>query len=111
MDRAGVLCDSDPPMPSITSITQMRRNPEQLEREIIGRNIELMLHAHGMKASGLADAIGATPQQVSTWMRARVRPSARYLNKIADVFGKTPGWFVDPHPDLEPPNDREEHAA
>jgi transcriptional regulator with XRE-family HTH domain len=90
----------------------MHRDPRQEEREIIGHNIELMLAFHDMDGNALAEKVGATPQQVSTWRRGRVRPGPKNLHEIAGVFKRTPGWFLDVHPEFEPaPPPSEEDAA
>lgn len=70
----------------------------QEERETIAANLDAVMAKRQMQNKELAALVGAKPSQVSNWRRGRIRPGAGYLNKIAEEFGKTPGWFLDEHP-------------
>jgi transcriptional regulator with XRE-family HTH domain len=90
-------------MQSTIAIKQVRNDPEQQLRETIGGNIALALEERNLRRNEevtfgeLADAVGATRSQMSTWVRGRTQPSKRYLDRIADELDRSYGWFMDLH--------------
>lgn len=79
---------------------------EQEARETIGTNISLAMDERGIAPRELATAVEATESQVSNWRRGRIRPSAKYMKRLALTLGHSQGWFLDPHDEPTTPRRR-----
>ncbi len=67
---------------------KIRLNPHP--RDVIPRNIKIMLAARGMNQSDLADRLGVTRAQVSNWMTGRSGMTLERLDQIAELLHTTP---------------------
>lgn len=78
-----------PPMP------RREADPDQYERELIGRNILAARQHVGLTQAELSIVIGADRTEVSAWERARRKPNAARLLTIAAAtgHGRDIGWF------------------
>lgn len=81
----------------------MPRKPEptpeqvrQAQTELIGRNIAAIRGE--LTQAFLADIAHVSRNRVSDWEKGRQRPSDSHLQRLADYFGVTVGWFYDEHP-------------
>jgi transcriptional regulator with XRE-family HTH domain len=88
------------PLPPITRLP----TPDELERELVGRNISRARIAAGLTQEELADQLRVPRQQLSMWERGRRLPSARYRYAIADALGRVHdlSWFYSGDDDGSP---------
>jgi transcriptional regulator with XRE-family HTH domain len=70
---------------------------EQDQRERVGTNIYWLRMREGLNQQELADDIGVDRTMISAWERARRLPSPQNLERLAERFGKEPGWFYSDH--------------
>ena len=61
----------------------------------------------GMTQAQLAEAIDTTTGVVSELESGRTQLSPKWLSRLAPVFGTTPGYLLDHHPDDVPQDIRE----
>lgn len=54
--------------------------------EIFSTNLREILHEYGMSQAELADELGVTQAAVSKYLNAKIMPSPKVLNNLADIF-------------------------
>ncbi|EEZ8624398.1 helix-turn-helix domain-containing protein [Escherichia coli] len=70
--------------------------------EITTYRIKLVLEKTGLKQAELARRIGVAQQSVQKWVHGITSPSTANLDKLSEVTGFPPYWF------MLPPNDEEQ---
>jgi DNA-binding transcriptional regulator YiaG len=93
-----LLCDIGA-VSVLTQTAMSDRNPAQVERELIGRNLVRARLTRKLTQGEIADELGVDQSVVSMWERGRRRPSATYLTAVATFLDRDYGWFFTDHPD------------
>ncbi|EEW0858700.1 helix-turn-helix domain-containing protein [Escherichia coli] len=70
--------------------------------EITTYRIKLVLEKTGLKQAELARRIGVAQQSVQKWVHGITSPSTANLDKLSEVTGYPPYWF------MLPPNEEEQ---
>lgn len=69
-------------------------NREPKPREIIAKNIKIMLVARGMKTKEIAKRLNVTPNAVGKWLRADTEMGVDTLGRIAHILNTTPTMLL-----------------
>lgn len=69
-------------------------------RDVIPRNIRILLAAHGYKQSYLAQRLGVSEATLSNWLSGRYTMQLDDLDHIAEILHTTPAKLYTPPPEF-----------
>lgn len=79
------------------SVRNVSSQPTSQLRVVVGANLKAAAEAKGLTQRQVADAVGATPAQVSKWMKGAHEPRA-YLFQLAELLtdGDVSAFYREP---------------
>lgn len=87
-------------MPAVSTIKHLAQElgvPESVllaENSSLGLKLKLVREEHGMTQAGLAGEAGVSPGLIAQIEQGKVQPSFKSIEKISDVLGVSPCFFV-----------------